>query len=68
MATTNLHTGSPLLGDILTAIENLQNGIKVGVRDQTGAIYRIDTAFYDSNRMALVFQIDTTAPVVLPVV
>lgn len=66
MTILNLTVASPLLSDLLEALTNLQAGIRVGVRDQTGGIYRIDGAYYDTSRMALVFQIDTTKPIVLP--
>jgi hypothetical protein len=62
----NLGPGGPLLSDLEGAVENVQAGIRVGVRDQNGGIYRIDNALYDTARMAVVFQIDTTKPIALP--
>ncbi len=65
MTIVNLALSSPQLSDLLAAIDNLQSGIRVGVRDQLGNIYRIDGVTYDTTRMAMVLQIDLTSPILL---
>lgn len=68
MTIVSLQLSSPLLSDLDAALQTLQSGIRVGIRDQTGNIFRIDRVFYDSARMAVVLQIDTTAPIQIGIV
>lgn len=69
MTILRLSDGGALLSELLQALEGLQEGVRIGVRDtQTGNIYRIGGAVYDTTRMAVVLSFDSSNPITLPTV
>jgi hypothetical protein len=61
-----LSSGSPLLSDLVGAIDQLQAGIRVVVQDRPGLYYRVTGVTYDTALMAVVFAVNTANPIVLP--
>ena len=69
MTIVQLGAGGPLLSDLHDALQGMQAGVRIGLRDtSTGNIFRITGAVYDTTRMAVVLSFDSTKPITLPTV